>query len=100
MTADVTDAPATPAVWIRAQNAAISINARIDAPVARKDGWHAIATRTEQTDANDPGRTRVARFDGKGATPDAALLDLVEKLPNLIDEPRTSQGHCPTCTCG
>lgn len=87
------------ASWLRAQNAAISIGCRVDAPIAVRDGWLAHAERTEQTDPEDPQKLRTVTFEGRGPTPDAALLALVEKLPGVITEPPRMQRHCATCTC-
>lgn len=90
----------TPSAWLLAQNAAISIGARIDAPVAAKGGgFVARASREYQVDPADPANLRTERWEGKGPTPDASLGSLVKALPDTVAEPSQTQQHCPTCTC-
>jgi hypothetical protein len=80
-----------PELWEAAQRGAQQLGARVDWPIQAKNGWVAAAAHST---GNPPAPQR---FTGRGATADAALIDLISKLPKSgVAAPAA---HCATCTC-
>lgn len=79
-----------PKYWEAAQKAAQLLGARID--------WPEFKSKSFQVSASwSTGNPAIAhRETGRGQTADAALIDLVSKLPGATASPAA---HCPTCTC-